>query len=245
MEKSSINKKKLSIVLLALLVTVTVLIGLFMSQTVQMKDNAAKLDAALEENNNLNSKIFELEKRNLEMESLLGKAQATLESRSEIESLSSEDQERIRKIMEMTPLDEQSAIAVVKYSRLLDIDPSLILSMIEKESTFNRYQVGNNDDRGYMQIIPGTEKALAGKYGSEYGLDYDPDRIFEPDYNIGLAAIYIDTLRDSYGEDYDKILTAYNRGKGGLKKYYSTYNTYESSYSREILKNEAKYTSIN
>lgn len=245
MEKSSRKKKKLSIVLLALLVTAAVLIGLFMSQTVQMKDNAARIDAASAENNNLDSRIFELEKRNLEMESLLGQAQAALESRSDVEDFEKEDQERIRKIMDMTPLDEQSAIAIVKYSRLLDIEPSLILSMIEKESRFNRYQVGKNNDRGYMQIIPGTEKALAVKFGSKYGLDYDPDRIFEPDYNIGLAMIYIDTLRDSYGEDYDKILTAYNRGKGGLKKYYSTYNTYKSSYSREILKIEAKYTSIN
>jgi soluble lytic murein transglycosylase-like protein len=127
----------------------------------------------------------------------------------------------------------------------LDLKPSLILAVIKLESNFNKYEVGEDNDRGYMQIIPSTEKWLAKKYGYKLGLKYNPKRIFEPEYNIGLGAIYLSILKESYGENYNRILSEYNRGPYNLREYYNKHKTYVTSYSRGVLRREKAFLVFN
>lgn len=140
-----------------------------------------------------------------------------------------------------TPLDFESALWVVKYAKQFDLKPSIILAMMDVESHFNQYSVGADQDRGYLQIIPSTEKMLAKNFGSDIELTYDPERIFEPRYNIGLAVCYINFLRQYYGDDYHRILSEYNRGFYNLKKYYKAHKTYETAYSQRILEKKKGY----
>lgn len=105
--------------------------------------------------------------------------------------------------------------------------------------------MGQDQDRGYMQIIPGTEKWLATAYGEELGLEYDPSRIFEADYNLALGIKYLDELISGYGTNYDRILSEYNRGPSNLAKYYSANQTYSTSYSRKVLSKVPIYVSLN
>ena len=150
---------------------------------------------------------------------------------------------RIDEIMNLTPLDEYTAGLVLEYAEQFDIRPSLILGVMDLESSFNPYLVGTSDDRGYMQIIPGTEKWLATAYGEELGLEYDPSRIFEADYNIPLAVKYLSILKKEFGDD-TKMLTAYNRGNYGMQKWFEKHQTYETAYSRVVLKREQKYLTV-
>lgn len=152
---------------------------------------------------------------------------------------------RAKEIANGTPLDYESALILVRYADKYDLNPSLILSVIEVESNFNQWEVGSSRDRGYMQIIPATEKWLASDFGSELGLKYNPDRIFDPEYNIGLAAAYLNLLQTNYGDDYNRILSEYNRGPGNLKKYYQRNGTYSTSYSRKVLSAEKDYLAFN
>lgn len=152
---------------------------------------------------------------------------------------------RAKEIANATPLDYESALILVRYADKYDLNPSLILSVIEVESNFNQWEVGSSRDRGYMQIIPATEKWLASDFGSELGLKYNPDRIFDPEYNIGLAAAYLNLLQTNYGDDYSRILSEYNRGPGNLKKYYQKNGTYSTSYSRKVLSAEKDYLAFN
>lgn len=152
---------------------------------------------------------------------------------------------RAKEIANGTPLDYESALILVNYADKYDLNPSLILSVIEVESNFNQWEVGSSRDRGYMQIIPATEKWLASDFGSELGLKYNPDRIFDPEYNIGLAAAYLNLLQTNYGDDYSRILSEYNRGPGNLKKYYQKNGTYSTSYSRKVLSAEKDYLAFN
>jgi len=154
-------------------------------------------------------------------------------------------EENASKIMEVTNLPEEAALSVVKYSEDLDIKTSLLLALMELESDFNKYEVGTHEDRGYMQIIPGTEKWLAEEYGDMIGVKYDPERIFDEDYNIGLSAVYINILHDAYGDNFHRILSEYNRGPYNLKKYYEKNGTYSTSYSRKVLSLEKKYQPLN
>ncbi len=148
-------------------------------------------------------------------------------------------------ISQSTPLDLYTSGVILGYSRKLDIQPSLIIALIEQESNFNQCEVGDHNDRGYCQIIPDTEKWLAEKYGHILGLEYNTNKIFEPEYNIGLGAIYLHILKKAYGDNYHKILSEYNRGVYNLKKYYEKNGTYVTTYSRGILRRESKYKPLN
>lgn len=149
--------------------------------------------------------------------------------------------ERVQIILELTPLDAETAKIVLEYADDYNVRPSLILGVMDLESNFSQYLVGTSQDRGYMQIIPGTEKWLATKHGEELGLSYNPERIFEADYNIPLAVKYLSILLEQYNNNDTKALTSYNRGDGGLKKWYEIHGTYETAYSRVVLKREKKY----
>lgn len=87
---------------------------------------------------------------------------------------------RVDEIVRLTPLNNYTAGLVIEYADLYNIRPSLILGVMDLESSFNQYLVGTSDDRGYMQIIPGTEKWLVKTYGKELGITYDPSRILKP-----------------------------------------------------------------
>src|SRR6056297_411129 len=153
--------------------------------------------------------------------------------------------EKAAKIMDKTPLTEEAALSIVEYSEEFEIRTSLLLAMMELESDFKKYEVGTHEDRGYMQIIPGTEKWLAEEYGDTIGLEYNPERIFEEEYNIGLSALYISILHNAYGDNFNRILSEYNRGPYNLRDYYKKHGTYSTSYSNKILSLEKKYEALN
>jgi hypothetical protein len=244
MENSSIKKKRfMSIILVALSVMMVVIISSTIILFNKLEEKKEELISIEFKNKQLEEKLEVLENRSNTLAKLL--EEKSEEKSSQIAQLEDQDYEKINKIMEMTPLDLESAMAVVKYSDMFDLDISLILSVIEKESNFNKYLVGSSNDRGLMQIIPGTEKLLTRKYGEKYGLEYNPDRIFEPEYNVGLASIYLDILRQIHGNDYNKILSEYNRGSEGLKEYFEANNTYETPYSKSILSLQSKYSQLN
>ncbi len=150
----------------------------------------------------------------------------------------------VQKIVDLTPLNTDEAEIVMRYSKQYNIRASLILAMIEIESDFNRTLVGTSNDRGYMQIIPNTEKWIATEYGKELNLTYNPKTIFDPSYNIGLGVKYLSILDRLYDDDH-KMLTSYNRGIGGMRKYHKKYGTYKTIYSKVILEREKKYVGVN
>jgi soluble lytic murein transglycosylase-like protein len=153
--------------------------------------------------------------------------------------------QKAQAIADHTPLDFETAVILVEYAEAFELNPSLILAIIETESNFNQWEVGTSQDRGLMQIIPSTERWLAKDMGGSIGLKYDPERIFDPEYNIGLAATYLAFLRDSYGDNYNRILSEYNRGPYNLKRYFERNGTYATSYSKKILSREVKYLAFN
>lgn len=150
---------------------------------------------------------------------------------------------RIQQIVEATPLDEATTMIILEYADLYELRVALVLGLMDLESNFSQYLVGTSQDRGYMQIIPGTEKWLAQDFGKELGLTYDTSRIFDANYNIPLGMKYLSILQNQYGNE-TKMLTSYNRGDFGMEKWFKANGTYETTYSRVVLKRAAKYTYI-
>ncbi len=149
------------------------------------------------------------------------------------------------RISQTSSLTQSTAEIIVKYSEKLNLPISLILAVIEHESNFDQFAVGSHQDRGYCQIIPKTEKWLAEKFGHILNIEYNPERIFDPEYNIGLGILYLHVLRKTQGENYHKILSSYNRGTHNLRKYYEKHGTYVTRYSRGVLRKEKKYINVN
>lgn len=213
----------------------------------RVKFNKMKFQTTMKESDNLASARYELAIKKEKILQLKFDAAVKVEayfSERAVNTNTEMDEQAIA-ITELTPLDIDTAKIVLKYANEYDLNPSLILGMMDLESSFSQYLVGTSQDRGYMQIIPGTEKWLATAYGEELGLKYDTNQIFEPEYNIALSVKYLDVLRQEFGLNYAKILTAYNRGTGGLNKWFRENNTYETAYSRVVMKRERKYLSIN
>lgn len=148
------------------------------------------------------------------------------------------------RIRQHAPLDQRSALAAAVYAKRFNLNPSLLLAVISKESNFNQFTVGSHRDRGFMQIIPGTERFLARQFGAQLSLKYNPKQIFEPEYNIGFGAAYLGSMKDRYG-DLHRVLTEYNRGEGGANKYFRRNSTYSTTYSRAVLELEQRYISLN
>jgi len=163
----------------------------------------------------------------------------------DLDAYTDEDLQKAKDISQGTPLDFKTSLILVDYANRYDLKVSLLLGLMELESNFNQYEVGTSQDRGYMQIIPPTEKWLAKAFSDELGFEYDPERIYEPEYNIGLSVVYLNTLKSAYGNNYDRILSEYNRGPYNLKKYYEKYATYETTYSRVVLSKANKYLAYN
>lgn len=183
---------------------------------------------------------YEYDPAEIEMDRLYKVAISRSNSRRENEAY-----QKALTISESTPLDFQTSEIIVDYCYKLDLQPSLVLALIDLESSFDQYVVGASNDRGYCQVIPCTEKWLADSFGHLLGLEYNPDRIFEPEYNIGLGMLYLHILKEAYGEDYHRILSEYNRGYNNIGKYYLKNQTYVTAYSRGILSRERKFNELN
>jgi len=219
---------------------------------------AEKIVAYEKEQALLTSKISEQENKIESLTTTLDVAQKTLDEQSSIvkeykrlskfinfSEFDSSQLERSQKIAEETPLDSESALSLVKYADQYDVPVSLVLSVIEIESNFDKDLVGTHQDRGLMQIIPDTEKWLATEFGQELGIEYNPDQIFEPEYNLALGVKYLALLMDSHGSNYERILSEYNRGPYNLAKYYAANQTYSTTYSRSVLSKQKKYVALN
>ena len=144
-------------------------------------------------------------------------------------------------IVDVSGLSREDSSYLIKASENIGVDPMLILSLIRVESFFDPYLVGTSGERGIGQLMANTAKPVA----ESIGVEYDPDRLFEPQYNMLLFTTQFKYLMDFYEGDIHKTLTAYNRGQYGLEKYMASRSSHSrpevSIYSSTVLKYAAEY----
>jgi soluble lytic murein transglycosylase-like protein len=247
----NIDKRALLLINLVLIVALIISIGVITNKTYEInaletqinnyQDEISKVEEYKEELKVLKTMKEYYQKKSTE----INKEFNQLKENLNLQGLTDEELNQVAEIKEETPLDTKTSAIVLKMAKKYDLKPSLILSIMELESKFDQYAVGAAQDRGYMQIIPTTERWLTKEFYDIHHLEYNPDRIFEPEYNIELAAVYLSFLKDSHGEDYNRILSEYNRGPYNLARYFQENSTYETAYSRVILGKESKYLALN
>jgi soluble lytic murein transglycosylase-like protein len=138
-------------------------------------------------------------------------------------------------IAELTGLSDEAIGKLIKQSEVIGIDVFLLLGIIRVESNFDPYVVGALGERGLGQLMANTARPVA----NNMGIAYDPELLFDPEYNILLFTTQLKYLYDFYNGDIHMTLSSYNRGQYGLEKYMASRNGYTnpamSTYSVTIL----------
>jgi hypothetical protein len=106
-----------------------------------------------------------------------------------------------------------------------DIPMSLIIAMIDVESSFRAMVISESNDYGLMQINEINHADMSDRYGVTNFLD--------PYENVFCGISHISELYYTY-HDWGMALMAYNLGSGGAKSYWDE-GIYETSYSRQVL----------
>ena len=122
------------------------------------------------------------------------------------------------------PLDHDVQEHIFTECEKHNIQPAVIVAMIQKESNFNTYCIGDDGrSAGLMQI--------QAKWHIKRMIALDCTDLFDPHQNITVGIDYLAELYNKYGCDYGKALTAYNQG---------SYKGTVTNYAESVLKTSHK-----
>jgi len=106
-----------------------------------------------------------------------------------------------------------------------NVDPLLVLALVQNESGFKTGATSSAGARGLMQIMPGTGRGL--------GVS-DPDRLYDPSVNLRAGVTFLKGLWNKFtgvsfaalsssnvvaSGDVKKVIASYNAGPGAVGKY--------------------------
>lgn len=120
---------------------------------------------------------------------------------------------------------------VRKASKKYGVDESLILAIMQTESSFNSYAVSHADALGLMQVVQHSAGVDVFKAQGKWG---KPSRsfLFDPESNIDTGTAYLAILQNSYLGQIDNptsrryaVITAYNGGPGSVLRVFSNDKT--------------------
>lgn len=112
------------------------------------------------------------------------------------------------------PLEYKREIETAGY--INHIDPALIASVINEESSFDNLSESRSGAVGLMQLMPKTAEWIA----ERMGVEYSREKLYEPLYNINIGTYYLRYLLDKFGDEFT-ALCAYNAGEGQVKVWLS------------------------
>lgn len=96
------------------------------------------------------------------------------------------------------------------------LDPSLPLAVIRRESSFDPQAISPAGARGLMQIMPGTGRHLAASFNESL---HDPELLHAPERNLRYGIAYLETLLRNFDNHPALALGAYNAGSYKVRKW--------------------------
>jgi soluble lytic murein transglycosylase-like protein len=134
-----------------------------------------------------------------------------------------------------TALGERERLGLVKViiqeARANNLEPSLVVAVIEVESAGYHLAVSHVGAMGLMQLLPSTGRELAMRLGIEWK---GPDTLFDPIINVQLGTAYLRQLADQFG-DVNIALAAYNWGPGRINRRIRRGATVPSLYIEQVM----------
>ena len=119
---------------------------------------------------------------------------------------------------------------IIQEARAHDLEPGLVVAVIEVESGGYHLATSHVGAMGLMQLLPSTGRELAERLGIEWK---GPDTLFDPIINVRLGTAYLRQLADRYG-DVDTALAAYNWGPGRIDRRLRRGATVPSRYVEQV-----------
>jgi soluble lytic murein transglycosylase-like protein len=105
------------------------------------------------------------------------------------------------------PAGSDLAALATAAARRHNLDPGLVLALVQVESAFQPRAVSRKGARGLTQLMPGTARELGVK------------NAFDPEQNLDGGARYLRQLLTRYGGDLARALAAYNAGPGAVDRH--------------------------
>lgn len=126
------------------------------------------------------------------------------------------------------PMKYESLIRV--ESKRNGLDPSLVAAVIATESGYEEAVVSPKGAVGLMQIMPTTARYVC----EIFGINFEPDRLVEPEYNVKIGCCYLRYLSARFsGVD---VPAAYNAGEGNVIGWKETESGIPFRETREYVK---------
>lgn len=123
-----------------------------------------------------------------------------------------------------------SAVYPLKYKNYIStyageygLDKTLVCSVINAESGFNKDAKSSKGAVGLMQIMPQTAVFIANELGEEY----DYEKLYDPQTNIRYGCFYLNYLRERFVDE-TVYLASYNAGETAVNLWLGN-----NSYSRD------------
>lgn len=155
------------------------------------------------------------------------------------------------KIEDMTPEEAEVFLFILRFSDTMtlanarnlakviveecenyeNLDPYLILAIIQIESEFSPSAVSHRGAVGLMQVMPRTAEFVAKEMGMTYK---GRNSLYDPLINVRLGIHYLSELADRY-ETTEYALAAYNYGPSNFDKLLSR-SRKQPSYVTKVLK---------
>jgi len=118
-----------------------------------------------------------------------------------------------------------------KYSSEFELSSTLVSSLINIESSFNKMAESNAGAKGLMQLRDSTAKEIANKLNID---NYTESEIFNEEINIRFGCFYLRYLLDYYKNNLDLALCAYNAGMGTVNSWIKNAENFEKGILKKI-----------
>lgn len=124
------------------------------------------------------------------------------------------------------------AYIITEQAKKHNLDPLLIVALIQIESTFNINAESHKGAKGLMQLLPDTAKYINKK--TDKGIP-ENSNLFDAETNIALGTAYMEYLLNKTNGNLEYALAAYNMGPANMFKA-KRENKVPKAYSNKVLK---------
>ncbi|MBW2733053.1 MAG: lytic transglycosylase domain-containing protein [Deltaproteobacteria bacterium] len=118
------------------------------------------------------------------------------------------------------------------------VEKSLVLGVIQVESSFSPEARSHAGARGLMQLMPRTAASLARRLG------YDEYELTDPRFNVDAGTYYLAYLLRLFDGDQSLALAAYNAGPGRVRRWQKkgrSLPAYSRRYVAAVKKAQARF----
>ena len=128
------------------------------------------------------------------------------------------------------------ASIITEQAQQHNLDPLLVIALIQVESTFNTHAQSHKGAKGLMQLLPDTARYINKK--TDKGILANSN-LFDAKTNIALGTAYMEYLLNKTNGNLEYALAAYNMGPANMFRA-KRENRLPKAYSNKVLKEYTK-----